>query len=82
MGDLDNQRCGELGDAVPRKEDAGIADGDASGQVHCICDGLLEEGGVRGEGRAETGTRFIKRESEVGAGRKASWVLFSGVMCC
>ena len=50
MGDLDNQRCGELGDTAPRKKGAGIADGDASGQMHCICDGFLEEGVVRGEG--------------------------------
>ena len=34
------------------------------------------------EGRAETGTRFIRRESEVGAGRIASYELFSGAMCC
>ena len=34
------------------------------------------------EGRAETGTRFIRRESEVGAGRNASYELFSGAMCC
>ena len=30
-GDLDHQGCGKLGDAVPRKEGAGAADGDASG---------------------------------------------------
>ena len=46
---MDNQGCGELGDTVLEKEGAGIADGNASVQVHCICDGLLGEGGVRGE---------------------------------
>ena len=37
---------------------------------------------VGSEGRAETGTQFIRRESEVGAGRNASYELFSGAMCC
>ena len=32
------------------------------------------------EGRAETGTRLIRSESEVGAGRNASYELFSGAM--
>ena len=32
-------------------------------------------------GRAETGTRFMRRESEVGAGWNVSYELFSGAMC-
>ena len=33
------------------------------------------------EGRAETGTQFSRRESEVGAGRSASYESFPGAMC-
>ena len=32
------------------------------------------------EGRAEAETRFIRRESEVGTGQNASYVLFAGAM--
>ena len=38
--------------------------------------------GVGSKGKTETGARFMRRESEVGAGRNASYELFSGAMCC
>ena len=38
-------------DTFPWEEDAGVTHGDASGQVHSIFDGSLEESGVEGEGR-------------------------------
>ena len=49
-GDLDDQGCAELGDSIPGEEGAGTANCDACGQVHSICYGFLEEGGIRGEG--------------------------------
>ena len=63
-GHLDHQGSGELGDTVPGSEGAGTADGDVS-----IAPAMTFWRRAGSEGRAETRTRFIRRQLEAGAGQ-------------
>ena len=74
-GDLDDQGCAELGDSVRALPIAMPVD-------RCTASAMAFWRRAGSEGRAETGTRIIRRESEAGAGRNASYELFSGAMCC
>ena len=67
-------------DALPWEEGVGATHGDASGQVHCICYGFLEESRIGG-GDGDLGPIY-ERQSGAGAGRNAWYELFSWAMCC
>ena len=63
---MDDQGCAELGDSIPGRRARALPI--AMPVDRCTASAMAFWRMVGSEGRAETGTRFIRRESEVGAG--------------